>query len=204
MKPVKMLALAAAAAALMALTGAATASATTLCKNNTTTAKCSATYGPNTVIEGSLKSANTILENTFGVTLGSCNTSTVKLEVMKAGSSTETVSGPITGLTFGGVGCNITKVEAKTFEIHQIVNTDNGTLTAGNFQLSIPVSGETCIYGGTSVDLGTLEGGAPATIKLNGVLNLVNKCTAGPADVVWTGEYSLSAPEKGMLYVAAG
>jgi len=203
MKYVKMLTLAVTAAALLALIGAATASATTLCKNNTSTAKCTATYGPNTIIEGSLKSANTLLEDTFGTSLGSCTTSTVKLEVMKAGSSTETVSGPITGLTFGGMGCNITKVEAKTFEIHQIANTDNGTLTAGNFQLSIPVGTETCIYGGTTVDLGTLEGGTPAKIKLNGVLSLVNKC-AGPADVVWTGEYALSAPEKGTLFVAAG
>lgn len=205
MKYVKMLGFVAGAAALMASIGTGTASATTLCKNNTTTAKCSETYGPNTVIEGALKvSTTTSIEDTFGKSLGICFSSSLKLEVAKAGGATETVSGPIEELTFGGVGCSIATVEAKTFEIHQIANTDNGTLTAKNFQLSVTVSGETCIYGEAEVDLGTLAGGAPATIKVNAVLPTVNKCKAGPTDVRWTAEYTMSAPAKGTFFVAAG
>lgn len=192
------------AVALLAVAGGA--AATTLCKNNANTATCNETYGPNAIIEAELnKGTKVVFENTMGASLNSnCTESHFRAKVTNAGNATETVKAAMESLTFGGVNCSTKVIEMKTLEIHHIANTDNGTLTVSEFELETTIGGEPCIYGGASVDLGILDGGNPASLTINAILSKINACVIGPATIRWTGTYTLTSPEKGKLWIAAG
>jgi hypothetical protein len=208
MKNLKMLGLlAVAAAALMALLGASTASATVLCKNNLKTSSCSEPYAAETFLHGVLEK-NAIFENAAGETLGSCTQSTFQMRVETAGGSGATVSGPIPSFTWGikGEGCNQTTETLRSgrLEIHHINNTDDGTVTAFNTEVTLLVfGGVDCIYGaGAGIHFGTLTGGAPATLDVNAVLNEQEpKKFLCPDDIRLTGGYEITSPTP--LYVIA-
>jgi hypothetical protein len=207
MKYVKMLGLAAVAAmALMAFIGASSASATVLCKEANTTG-CSAAgkdYAAGTVISASLDTGNSaVLKTTGGFIENTCTTSTVEGPTVNTGGATETVSGTVEAakLTFSNCS-NTTDVTAGgELEIHWISGTDNGTLTAKNFQVTQILAGITCTYGaGTSTDLGTVTGGSPATLDVNAVVNKTAGGFACPSTAIWEAKYTVTSPTP--LYVS--
>ncbi|HEV2858759.1 MAG TPA: hypothetical protein VGW80_10190 [Solirubrobacterales bacterium] len=206
MKHTKMLGLAVMAAmALMAFAGVGTASATKLCQNNANTTTCSAPYASGTVIHANLTGKAT-LETSGGTVLDVCGISTVEGKTSNVGSSTETVKGAITALTWEECTKETKTITPGELEIHSISGTDNGTLTAKNTQVTINglFENESCIYGaGTGTDLGTVVGGAPATLSIS---TLVKKQTGSgalcPFEARWTASYAVDKPNP--LYVSVG
>ena len=215
MKYVKMLSLAAVAAmALMAFLGASSASATVLCSEAGRTTNCSEEnkekgivskdYAASTTISASLDSGTSaILKTTGGLVENTCTTSTVEGPTANTGGATATVTGTVAQnkLTFSNCS-NTTDVTAGgELEIHWISGTDNGTLTAKNFEVTQVLSGITCTYGaGTGTDLGTVTGGNPATLDVNAVVNKTAGSFACPSTAVWVANYTVTGPTP--LYVS--
>jgi len=200
MKYLKMLGLAVTAAvALMAFVGAGSASATELCSSNTN--PCSGTmYPAKTQIKSNLK-AGTEAVLKAGFATVKCKASTVNGETSNTGSSTETVSGPITTLNFGECNCEVEVLKNGSLEIHGS-GTGNGTLTGKSSEVTINCSGVACIFGtaSTGTTIGTATGGNPATLAANAKLPWIagdssnSVCTLGTGTGSWTASYEVTAP----------
>jgi hypothetical protein len=209
MKYVKILGLAAVAAmALMAFLGASSASATVLCTTPNETEGCTMPYPAGTEIHASLKAGTSAeLTDTSGEILeDTCTASTVKGTTGNGGSSSTTVSGTTSVLTFGVAGTtpckNTTTVlnGVGNLEIHWISGTDNGTLTASGFEVTVN-AGISCIYGAsTGIDLGKVTGGAPATMDVEAVVKKVGGSFLCPSDALWNATYVVTSPHA--LYVS--
>lgn len=193
------------AAALMAFLEANAASATTLCTATETSCAPARkiTTTQDSVIKASL-SGSAVIEETNGTELVTCTVGAMEAAISNEGSSTATVSGPITSLTWGKVneGCNHTvdTLTTGSFEIHHLGGTDNGTVTFKNTSITINIFGVSCVYtAGSGTDLGTLVGGASPTFTFK----VSDKKESGgflcPEDVLWTATYSISQPNP--LYV---
>ena len=202
MKYVKMLGLAAvAAAALTAFVGAGTASATVLCKEGITTGCASAgkAYPAGTTVEASLEGSAELVAG--GFIEDTCTGSTIKGTTSTAGSSTTTVSGNATSLTWSNCTFPTTTTKLGSLEIHWISGTDNGTLTASGFEVTIHQLFGDCVYSsGANNDLGTVKGGNPATIAIK------TSVTGGgafgcPSTATWTAAYTVTAPKP--LFVSS-
>ena len=181
-----------AAMMLMAVIGVASASATVLCAESTTS-ECTSDGGP--VINASLTKASKI-SNTEGSVLDECTSGTLVGAPSNIGSSTETVSGPIGELTWASCTKTTDTISSGELEIHWISGTDNGTVTGKNNSVTALISGVSCTYGtGTGTDLGTLEGGSPATINVSAVLAKTAGGFLCPASVKWTATYSVTSPQ---------
>lgn len=188
-----------AAAALMALAGAGTASATGVYSGSTK-------LGVGSIIDFSMKPGTTgRFTRTNGETLDECTSTTIKMKITQAGSSTTTTTGNVEELTQGGCTFPTTTVIKGKGEIHYIAGTNNGVLTS---DAEIGVTMNTvlfgsCIYGvlaGTT--LGTLTGGNPATFDANSVMiRLTGSNFACPETGLWTGTYVNTEP-SGDLHVA--
>jgi hypothetical protein len=209
MKYVKMLGLAAvAAAALMAFVGASTASATVLCKVavNTTTGVCPTSpanekYPKETEIAAELNNGATEpaeLETEF-LTI-KCEASTVSGKTENEGSSTTTVKGPISTLTFTKCNCPVTVLKPGSLEIHWISGTDNGTVTSSNAEVTVNCStifGTVhCIYVTNSTDLGTLTGGTTATLTANASIPRVTTNALCANLALWKAKYKVTKPDS--------
>jgi hypothetical protein len=149
----------------IACIGAGSASATKFCKNNASTLTCSEPYASETQVH-SILTGSAAFEETSGTIDASCTVSTLQLRVESEGGAEATVSGPISSLTWGnnGEGCEqVTEtVRSGRLEFHQIVNTDNATVTGTNTEVTFRAFGVSCIYGaGTGLDVGVLTGGQP-------------------------------------------
>jgi hypothetical protein len=191
MKYVKMLSLAlVAASALMAFVGAGTASATRI--------YCGATHCPaGTDISATLKTGSTaILETTGGTTLVTCSGSTVAGKTSNTGSSTETVKGPISTLSWSGCTNTVNTIVKGELEIHSASPTNNGTLTAKSTQVTVDgIFGESCIYGaGAGLNLGTVVGGSPASISISALVPLISGGGFCPKETRWTANYTVTKP----------
>jgi hypothetical protein len=204
MKYLKMLGLAAVAAmALTAFLGASSASATVLCKTSLTTG-CHAAgwaYPSGTTIDASVESGTkATLETLGGLIRDECSESTVKGSTTTTGSSSETIKGTVetANLSFGGCTATTDVLEGGELEVHWIAGTDNGTLTAKKFQVTVVIGGESCIYGTgtTGTDLGTVTGGSMATIDVSAT---VTKQAGSGANCTstsnWTAKYTVTSPE---------
>jgi len=193
MKYVKMLGLAAvAAAALMAFVGAGTASATVACSTNTN--PCTSKWPTKTKLSFSLKGSSAKLVTTDEkTTLDTCTVSAVEGEVSNAGSSTTTVTGPVTALTWGSCSFPTKTTQLSNLEAHAGTG-GNGTLSAdGEFRVTInTVLFGSCVYGVTAgTSLGTVTGGAAATFTANAVAKkLTGSEAACPETSKWTATYT--------------
>lgn len=157
-----------AAAAVMALAGAGTASATVLC--TTTTNPCNSVLPVNTVLDFSLEPGASLVWQNGGNTLETCTGVTLKSHITNAGSSTSTVKAKNTTVDWSGCTWSNKTVALGGLEIHHIVGTHNGTLTASEDISWEFTSGSlgTCIYGWKAgADLGTITEGKPATLDMN-------------------------------------
>lgn len=200
MKYVKMLGLAAAAAmALMAFLGASSASATFFCKTAETTACAEGwIYSAGTEIDASLEAGSSAtLSNTSTSIEDTCTESTIKGSMSNSGI-TETVKINVTtaNLTFGGCAHTTDVLEGGELEVHAIAGTDNFTLTAKGFKVTMILAGVTCTYtAGASTDLGTLTSGSMATMDINGIVNKSAGSFLCPSTAIWEAAYTVTSPE---------
>jgi hypothetical protein len=205
MKYLKIIGLAAiAAAALMAFAGSA--SATVLCKANESPCSSANTYPAGTRIHAELKEGEAVLTAGFGNI--QCKISTIEGKTANAGSSTETVHGAIEKLTFencNGGACTVTVLKTGELEIHTELSTSNGngTLTAKGQEVTTNCTffnvNYHCIWstGTTGTDLGTLTGGAPATLTAKEALISRTGGTSGVAcgsSGKWDAVYKVTTP----------
>ena len=207
MKYIKMLGLAMmAATALLAIAGAGISSATVLCKNNTSTSKCTEPYPVGTVGVASLAAGSSAtIETLEGTVLNTCTGSTAKETLQNAGSATTTVTGKVaaSGITWSNCTVATTTLSGGEAELHWISGTDNGTITAKGFEVTINTGFfGSCVYslGSTMKDWGTIIGGAPGSLTVNAVVTKVSGFCPNEARI--TGKYTNTEPKAG--YVAAG
>ncbi|MGN6274963.1 MAG: hypothetical protein ACTHNP_03415 [Solirubrobacterales bacterium] len=197
MKYLKILGLAAvAAAALMAFVGAGTASATTLCK--TTSTPCASLA---TTLESSLETGKTAKLEAGGIVLDECSESGVSGTIEEQGS-TVTAKGKVKkeNLTWGTTCTHTTDTLAGgELEVHAITSSDNGTVTATGFEVTVNTIFGSCIYGFRTEhkDLGTLEGGTTPKLVINTNVPLISgPC---PTTSTWNATYLVTNPKP--LYV---
>jgi len=208
MKYVKTIGLAAlAVAAIMAIAGTGTASATVFC--HATSSPCAEKWKAGTEPRFIVKPGTAgIWGDTSGAVAAKCPEGELRATITNAGSATETVklSVPASGLTWQNVeGCIKTEtLEGGTLEVHSISGTDNGTVTASGFKISISILGANCVYGfGVGANLGTLTGNGSGTAVLDIKTNFVKKeggftC---PLDLNWAEEFTQEKPSGTALYV---
>jgi hypothetical protein len=195
MKYLKMIGLAAVAAmACMAFFGASSASATVLC--TTTSTPCGEKWHIDTV-EASVKTgASAILRSTGGALEATCGTGSASVATKVAtGSSTTTPVGSVAkaGLTWSNCTNTTHTLAGGELEVHHIAGTDNGTVTAKGFEVTVVLSSVSCTYGAQGgIDLGTLTGGHSATLHITAVVNKVAGSFLCPADSVWEGDYTVT------------
>ena len=177
-------------AALMALTASASASEL---YNGATTLKSG------TTMDLSLKSGTSALvTETGGSTLDTCTGSTVQGKITNAGSSTTTVTGEITALTWSGCTFPTTTVTLGKVESHHVTGTTNGTVTA-DAEIGVTVNTVffgSCVYGvKAGTDLGLSTGGNPSTFSANAVIvKLSGSAFACPETAKFVATYVSTTP----------
>lgn len=196
MKHLKLLAMAAvAAAAVTAFIGAGTASATVLCANTST--PCATVYKPPTKFDASLE-GSAILETTTGEKLKTCTGGTIKGVIGFEGSATDTTRIGLEEWSWNNCTQATTTLEVGELEIHNIVGTDNGTITARFEKWTTTLLGVSCVYGtggANATDVGLLTGGFEATIDINTVLGKLEGGFICPASVRLTANYKVTEPK---------
>lgn len=196
MKDLKMLGAAAAAAmALIGLLGGGTASATVLCKTETN--PCSAVYPGEgkTELKADLVSAQSIFELTDPEHLefSRCPKETFTASISKAGNLFSTVVAPVTALEFSECVGFTKAVTIGSLEIHSIPETNNGTVTVSELEITVNVSGADCKWRAANADLGILEGGSDPTLKINVVLARNSFCYPELLGR-WTATFTFTSP----------
>ena len=195
MKFLKVLGLAAVAAmALTAFLGAGSASATVLC--TTTSTPCGTGWHIDQ-IEFSAKSGTSGKKYSTSESLeATCTGSSFAANKAVTGSSSTTVTLEVTKANMIWSLCAQTTdtISGGEIEVHTIVGSDNGTVTAKNFAVTVVVGGISCIYGaGTGVDWGTLTGGPDAILDINAVTTKQPGSNfLCPSDSIWKGEYTVT------------
>jgi hypothetical protein len=179
---------------LAAVFGAATASATTLKSGGT----AGTNLGKGAVIEASLKAGTSSTLESGGFVEATCTDSTIKGSISNPGGSSATVVGSVStaNLTFTNCIYPTTVEEGGTLELHNIVGTDNGTLTGKGFRVQFHLPSGTCTYGaGEGVDLGRLMGATDltghATMEINATIPRVEGVFC-PSDTLWTATYTVT------------
>jgi hypothetical protein len=178
---------------------------TRLCKNNTSTSGCTSPYPAETTFDMSLKSGTAmVLETTGGTTLDTCTGSTAKGKTGATASSVGAVSVSLSEWSWSGCTVSTTTIAPGQLEISHLSGTDNGTVNLRGFEMTANTGFfGACTYGGGTggVQLGTLSGGAPASLKVSVVLALTkNESGFCPSEVRWTAEWTATEPNP--LYVA--
>ena len=193
MRYIKMLSLAAvAAAALMAFVGAGTASATELYSSG-------GTLGSGTTVHAELEAGTeAILEAGFGTI--NCDKSSVQGKTSTAGSSSSTVSGPVSVLAFSEcTGDTVTVLKTGSLEIHHIAGTHNGTLTSSGAEVTVinhDTGGTHCIYKTENTDIGTLTGSTTKDAILHADATLIRVPTSFlcASEATWKATYKITSP----------
>jgi hypothetical protein len=218
MKYLKALGLAAlSAVVLAAILGAGTASATKLCSTTVDPCPAGQHWPAGTEIDFSLVPGSSSLEtDTAGNKIQTCTKSTIKGKTTTTGSSTETVKGNITSLSWEGCEFPTTTNILGGLEIHKIAGTSNGTLTSAKHSETGRITEVTintiffgsCIYGiANGVSIGDLTEGKGSTAILH-VNTVTYKFTgsnfACPETLKWTATYQLTSPSETTLAVTAG
>lgn len=211
MKHFKLFGLAAVAAmALLGLVGAGSASATALCTSSSS--PCPPNSKITTAYDNAIKAdlrpgTSTELRTTGFEIFETCTSSTLNINITKAGSVMETTAGSVStaNLTWGGCTNTVAATEAGEIEIHHIVGTQKGTLTAKGFGVTILSGfGGSCIYTfGTGTDIGLLTPSTSPTthaiMEIDAVLTKKSGLITCLNQVRWLAEYTVTAPKP--LYV---
>jgi hypothetical protein len=208
MKKLKTFALAAAVAVLASAFGAASAMATptSLCKAPTTPGGlpiCEGAhlYPPGTTIHAHLEAGTRLVIPTpSGVV--ECKGSTI--DAVTEAATAMPLGAFVNVLNFGGcegagepVDVEIVKPGTLDIEIIDLpVWTHNGTLTMTGMEIRVlwTLSGKECFY--DPGDVGTLTGGAMATIDWAGPLTYTKgNLACVPGNASWNGSYTVTQPE---------
>lgn len=208
MNYLKILGLAAVAAlALMALGAAGSASADVLCKNKTTTEACSEIYPAGTGFKVELVTNGIwALESVEPMVHAECKAAKFESSTENAGAEAEAVFISVEPAKYSFGSCNFTPVtvtEGGKYEIGEWVKgTDNGTMRISNFRITVNLIFGSCIWKTVgAVFMGTVNGGAPATITSTNVrLELAAGGGICPKEVTMRAPYKIVAPNP--LYVA--
>lgn len=196
MKYLKILAaMTVAAVAMMAFLGVSAAPATVLC--STTSTPCSNIYKVPTKFDASLE-GSAILESTTGEKLKTCTGGTIKGVIGFEGSATDTTRIGLEEWSWNGCTQATTTLEVGELEIHNIVGTDNGTVTARFEKWTTNLLGVSCVYGtggANATDVGLLTGGFEATIDINAVLSKMEGGFICPTTVRLTANYKVTEPK---------
>lgn len=198
MKYLKMLGLAAiAAGALMAFAGAGTASATELtCSSGV---MCAAKTAIHAELENGVTNPATLHPPIGDI---KCEESTVAGETTNTGSSTETVDGPISILTFKKCNAEVNVLKAGELIVHTTETKDNndGTLTSTGAEVTVTFSGFHCIFGTSATSIGWLTGSsttkATATLDIKAEIPRIGGRSGAfcGSKAEWTGSYSVDTP----------
>jgi hypothetical protein len=176
----------------LAFIGAGTASATVLC--NEAASKCKS-YVKGVTVDAALTESATF-STTSGTVLDTCTFGTREGTISNAGGTSATVSETIGDLSWGSCTGTTDTISKGELEIHWISGTNNGTVTGKNISITANTGFGSCTYGtGAAADIGTIEGGKPATIKINAILNKVEGGVLCPADVKAVAGYSVESPQ---------
>lgn len=105
--------------------------------------------------------------------------------------------GPVTSLVFSGCteGWHVTVVSAGALSVEHTEG-DNGYVFSTGATIEATKFGISCRYATTNTKIGTLTGGSPATLDIQGAIPFHSGsffCSSSPVN--WTGSYSIAAPE---------
>ena len=210
MKHVKMLGLAVVAAGvLMALIGAGAASATVFCKveptagGSTTGTVCPAgnAYPAGTEIHLALSEP---AKMTLSFKTYECLKSTIKGNTGNEGSASETVSVPLSTMTFSECNCSTVVLKPGTLEIHWIPDTYNGTVTVSGqeqtYTCNTIFGSMHCLITPSVHDMGIIKGSTqPTQVTNNRPVDPTSPlCDEEPE---WDGLYEVVTPKP--LWIAA-
>jgi hypothetical protein len=196
MKIIKMFGLAAiAAAALMAVVGVGSASATRLTAPD-------GTFAPaGTLITAEVEvGTSVILHPPFGDII--CEKSHVEGKTSNAGSTTETVKGTISTLSFTSCNATVTVLKPGSLEIHWISGND-GTVTSSGTEVTVEFFGTHCIFATSNTDIGTLTGATTtktehATFDISATIPRTGGRSGAfcGSTAKWTGNYTITTPKN--------
>jgi len=191
---------------LTAFIGAGSASATVLCSTTADPCPAGQKWPANTSFDFSVLGGGLHVTDTAGEEVDACETSTMKGKITSAGSTTETVTGPVEETTFGICTFPTSVLERGKLEVHRIAGTSNGTVTTdGTFRWTInSIFFGSCIFGFTSgTSIGDITEGNPAILHINAVVEKFSGSNlACPTTQVMEGTYTLTSPAGTTLSVS--
>jgi len=129
-----------------------------------------------------------------------CNKSSLTSKVTSTG---KTIGSSGESLTFAECNCEVQVLTKGTLELERIASTNNATVTSNGTEVTTvcsTLSGNVhCVYKTESSDLGTLEGGNSAKIKISGAdiprLTTDARCNEGTEGTKWDAEYEVTSPK---------
>lgn len=204
MKSLKLLVVAAvAAAALFAVAGAGTAAAeTVLCTEEALPCPIAKADGVGTEIKASLVSGAKSKITTVFKTI-ECSKSSLTAKVTSSG---EKIGAGVEGLSFEECNCEVKVLGKGTLELEHIASSTNATAKSTGPETTVqcnstPFGNVHCIYKTNATDLGTLEGGSPAKVKVSAELPRLETNGLCNSEAKWTAEYEVTSPKP--LFVEA-
>jgi len=171
---------------------------TVLCAENVSPCRGKA-YGNGTEVKASLVS-KTKSKLTTPYNNIECGKSSLTSKVTSTG---KTIGASVEALTLEECNCEVKVLAKGTLELEHIVSTTSATMKSTGTEVTTkcetifgPVH---CIYKTEATDLGTLEGGNPAKIKISGAnvpfLATDTRCSEGTESAKWDAEYEVTSPK---------
>jgi hypothetical protein len=185
-----------AAATLSAVVGTGAAAAdTVLCKEGTSPCPIGKAEGIGAEIKASLVAGTkSKVATEFGAI--ECGKSSLTAKVT---STDEKIGADVESLSFEECNCEVKVLKKGTLELRHITSSANATTKSTGTEITTkcetifgPVH---CIYKTEATDLGTLEGGSPAKLKVSVELPHLETNTHCKKEASWTTEYEVSSPK---------
>jgi hypothetical protein len=157
--------------------------------------------GEGTEIKASLVSGTKSKLTTVFQTI-ECAKSSLTAKVTSTG---KTIGASVEGLSFEECNCTVSVLKKGTLELEHIAATANATVKSTGTEITtscITIFGTIhCTYKTEATDLGTLEGGNPAKLKVSVELPRLATNELCNAKALWEPEYEVSSPKP--LFVEA-
>jgi hypothetical protein len=217
MKHLKMLGLAVLATmALTSLVGAASAFAKEGVLCSTATDPCGSKWAVGTIMDWSLASGTSSKTESFGITLETCTTATIKGKLMANPDATGTATIENTSFTWGS-GTTPCTYPATTIKLGKLKIESEGEgrgIVYADEEIEKTVQspagiGGPCIYAVPSgTKLGTLDEGVGSVSRLtvsavwSRKQSATHPCTIGGSTATWTATFLLTEPSNTTLYVS--
>jgi len=198
MKYLKLLVMAAVAvAASLVVAGAGTAAAETiLCTEAALPCPIAKADGVGTEVKASLVSGTSSKITTSYKTI-ECGKSSLTAKVTSAG---EKIGASVEGLSFEECNCEVKVLGKGTLELEHVAATTSATAKSTGTEITTECSSVFgkihCIYKTEATDLGTLEGGNAAKLKISEA-NVPRLATSAfcAEKALWEAEYEVSSPK---------